>query len=41
LLAAGYSALPLVICGVMKVAYDLLLLRTFRGLKPPEESGRP
>ncbi len=38
LLAAGYSSWPLVICGLLKIAYDLLLLRTFRGVKPPEES---
>jgi len=38
LLAAGYSALPLVICGSLKIAYDLLLLRVFRGVKPPEEA---
>ncbi len=37
LFAAGYWALPLVICGVLKIAYDLLLLVTFRGVKPPEE----
>jgi MFS family permease len=40
LLAAGYSSWPLVICGVLKIAYDLLLLWTFRGVKPPEEAGR-
>jgi hypothetical protein len=39
LLAAGYSAWPLAICGLLKIAYDLLLLRTFRGVKPPEEAG--
>jgi len=41
LLAAGYLALPLVICGSLKIAYDLLLLSTFRGVRPPEETGRP
>ena len=41
LLAAGYSAWPLVICGLLKIAYDLLLLWTFRGVKPPEEFERP
>jgi MFS family permease len=35
--AASLRAWPLVICGVLKVAYDLLLLAQFRGLKPPEE----
>jgi MFS family permease len=37
LLAAGYTALPLIICGVLKIIYDLLLLWTFRHIKPPEE----
>jgi MFS family permease len=41
LLAAGYWAAPLVICGALKIVYDLLLLWTFRGVKPPEEIGRP
>jgi MFS family permease len=41
LLAAGYFAWPLVVCGVLKIAYDLLLLRTFRGVKPPEEAHSP
>jgi MFS family permease len=40
LLAAGYLAWPLVICGLLKIAYDLLLLITFRGLKPPEETAQ-
>jgi MFS family permease len=39
LLAAGYSAWPLIACGVLKIFYDLLLLWTFRKLKPPEEAG--
>jgi MFS family permease len=39
LLAAGYSSWPLVICGLLKIAYDLLLLWTFRKVKPPEEAG--
>jgi predicted MFS family arabinose efflux permease len=38
LFAAGYWAWPLVICGLLKIAYDLLLLWTFRGVKPPEET---
>jgi hypothetical protein len=37
LFAAGYTALPLIICGILKIAYDLVLLWTFRHLKPPEE----
>ncbi len=39
LFAAGYAALPLIICGVVKTAYDLALLWTFRHVKPPEEMG--
>ena len=35
--AAGYQAWPLVICGVLKITYDLLLLWAFRGIRPPEE----
>ncbi len=35
--AAGYTALPLIICGVLKIAYDLALLWTFRDVTPPEE----
>lgn len=37
LFAAAYQALPLVLCGVMKITYDLLLLHQFQALKPPEE----
>ena len=37
LFAAGYTALPLIICGVLKIAYDIALLWTFRNVKPPEE----
>jgi MFS family permease len=37
LLAGGFEAWPLVICGVLKIAYDLLLLKQFRHLRPPEE----
>lgn len=37
LFAAGYTALPFIICGVLKTAYDLALLYTFRNVKPPEE----
>lgn len=39
LFAAGYRAWPLLICGALKIAYDLLLLVQFRHLKPPEERG--
>ncbi|WP_374545435.1 MFS transporter [Rhodoblastus sp.] len=37
LFAAGGGAAPLVLCGALKIAYDLLLLRQFRALKAPEE----
>jgi MFS family permease len=39
LFAAGYEAWPLVICGVLKILYDLALLWTFRHVKPSEEVG--
>ncbi|TAK51125.1 MAG: MFS transporter [Gammaproteobacteria bacterium] len=35
--AAGHLAWPFVICGVLKIGYDLALLWSFRQLKPPEE----
>jgi hypothetical protein len=38
LLAAPFSGLPLVVCGVLKIAYDLALLASFRHIKPPEET---
>ena len=37
MLAGAFSALPLVICGCLKIGYDLALLRMFRHTKPPEE----
>jgi MFS family permease len=37
LIAAGLEAWPLVICGLLKILYDLALLRMFRHMKPPEE----
>jgi MFS family permease len=37
LFAAGYQSWPLIICGVLKILYDLALLWTFRHIKPPEE----
>ena len=37
LFAAGFQAWPLVICGVLKIVYDLALLWAFRRIKPPEE----
>ncbi len=40
LFAAGYQAWPLIICGGLKIFYDLALLWTFRHVRPPEEAGR-
>jgi MFS family permease len=37
LFAASFRAWPLIICGVLKIVYDLLLLVQFRHVKPPEE----
>jgi MFS family permease len=37
LFAASFRAWPLVICGGLKITYDLLLLIQFRHFKPPEE----
>jgi MFS family permease len=37
LLSLPWQAYPLIICGALKIAYDLLLLNQFRHLKPPEE----
>ena len=37
LLATSFSGLPLVLCGVLKIAYDVALLLSFRHMKPPEE----
>ena len=37
MLAGPFSGLPLVVCGVLKIAYDLGLLYSFRHVKPPEE----
>ncbi len=37
LFAAGLQAWPLVLCGGLKIAYDLMLLAAFRNVKPPEE----
>ena len=38
LFAAGYTVWPLLLCGGLKITYDLLLLAAFRDIKPPEES---
>jgi len=37
LLATPFSGLPLVICGTLKITYDICLLLSFRHIKPPEE----
>jgi MFS family permease len=37
LLTTAFSGLPLVVCGVLKIVYDLALLYSFRHVKPPEE----
>jgi predicted MFS family arabinose efflux permease len=34
LMAYGHAAAPLVTCGLLKIAYDLAMLRAFRGIKP-------
>ena len=39
LLATPFSGLPLVICGALKIVYDVALLVSFRHIKPPEERG--
>lgn len=38
MMTAGGLGLPLVFAGVAKIAYDLLLWREFRKVRPPEES---
>ena len=38
LFAASFRAWPLLICGALKIIYDLLLLMQFRHVKPPEET---
>jgi MFS family permease len=40
LLATPFSGFPLVLCGVLKIAYDLGLLFAFQHVKPPEETVR-
>ena len=37
LFASGYQIWPLLLCGGLKILYDLLLLAAFRNIKPPEE----
>ena len=42
LLGTAFSGLPLVVCGVLKIVYDVALLFSFRHVKPPEEmNARP
>jgi MFS family permease len=38
LLTTAFSGLPLVLCGALKIAYDLALLWSFRHIRPPEET---
>jgi hypothetical protein len=37
LMKHGSLHLPLIVGAAMKIGYDLLLWRAFRGLRPPEE----
>jgi MFS family permease len=37
LLTTAFTGLPLVVCGTLKIAYDIALLFSFRHIKPPEE----
>ena len=37
MMQTGGLGLPLIFAGVMKIAYDVLLWREFRRVKPPEE----
>jgi MFS family permease len=41
LLTTPFPGLPLVVCGALKIVYDLLLLYSFRFVKPPEEVRPP
>jgi MFS family permease len=41
LLSTAFAGLPLVVCGVLKIVYDLSLLFSFRHIKPPEEREAP
>jgi len=38
LFSASLVTWPLILCGALKISYDLLLLNQFRLLKPPEET---
>src|ERR1700732_5220673 len=37
LLTTSFTGLPLVVCGALKIIYDITLLFSFRHTKPPEE----
>jgi hypothetical protein len=39
LLATPFLGLPLILCGSLKIVYDIALLFSFRHIKPPEEGG--
>jgi MFS family permease len=41
LMTNPFSGLPLVICGCLKILYDVSLLYAFRHIKPPEEQPAP
>jgi MFS family permease len=38
MLGTSFLGLPLVVCGVLKIVYDMALLYSFRHVKPPEEA---
>ena len=38
LLTMSFLGLPLILCGTLKIVYDIALLFSFRHIKPPEES---
>jgi MFS family permease len=39
--SVGVGGLPFVIAGSLKIVYDLLLYRSFRAIRPPEEAVEP
>ena len=39
LLNASFLGLPLILCGTLKIVYDVALLFSFRHIRPPEEGG--
>jgi MFS family permease len=41
LLTSAFPGLPLVVCGALKIVYDVALLFSFRHMKPPEEQAPP